>query len=260
MTRRPQHNPVPIHGQHALVAGVVALGLLAPSAAISMDLYVLDPTYSTFLLDVEPSDTIENVMAKIQDSQGIPPDRQYLYFGSRFLESGRTVSDYNILRNSTLNLVGITAYAGTPLPHTTWNFGVADITAGPGNGWTLWQHAGTLDLSTYTPGAISLVIHGYNGTAEGTPNGYDPTVSYSLTLLTASGGITGFSPSQFSLSGTFSGTASLSQVGNTLVLLVPASATPVPEPSPGVATLGMTLLLAAQELRRRKAAGPLTAP
>ena len=54
-------------------------------------------------LEVESGDSIDNVKQKIQNT-GVSVDGKCLYFGNRFLENGRTLADYNIQKESTLQL------------------------------------------------------------------------------------------------------------------------------------------------------------
>lgn len=83
----------------------LVLVFMIPVNVFAMQIFVTTPTEKTLTLEVEPSYSIERVRLMIQNMEGHSAYRIRLLFAGKFLEDGRTLSDYYITDKSTLRMI-----------------------------------------------------------------------------------------------------------------------------------------------------------
>jgi hypothetical protein len=219
----------------------------------------------TFTLDVDESDSIENVKQKIQDKVGFAPSDQSLFFAGTFLSEGRTLADYNIGNESIINMAVIDSFddlafsTGLPVGSGFNPFMMRSATSGAGAGWSVFNYTNAVDLSASGVGAYTLSLYtiapGIGGSVPGGLPGFDALQSYDWTFVTSAAGITGFSPDQFVIdAGDFAdpypGVFAVAQQGDSLAITY----SPVPESSTLTLVAVAAVGCSAHLLRRRKRA------
>jgi hypothetical protein len=174
------------------------LCLSTPHLASGMQIFVKIPTGKTITLELESSNNIQDIPQMINDKgENITPSRQFLFLRQNFLEGNRTLSDYNIQSESTLHLLSpqtTSAATFTALP-ANYRLLMANPVSTPGAGWSSLNYETSVDLSEMMAGACVLQL-----TANAYFKGqFDTTQPYQWAFMSASEGITGFSPDQFTL-------------------------------------------------------------
>jgi hypothetical protein len=174
---------------------------LAFGQAEAMQVFVTLPSSKQITLDVEPSDTIEGIKAKLQDKELVVPEDQYLYFTGNLMADGLALSYYNVQKESVIQsyLVGPLGVASFDSYPALLNFSIRDAAATNGRGWMTLNYSGSADLSAMGLGSKTISLRSFSGSEEGLIGGFDPSQSYEWDFLTAQDGVSGFNAGIFTV-------------------------------------------------------------
>ncbi len=169
----------------AMTLAILMLTILAPvSEAWAMQIFVQQMlTNKIITLEVEPTDSHEAVKAKIQEKLSIAPANQWLVYGDKKLEDGKTLSDYNIQAESTIKLYETS--------ETNGFCGVETVNGGTNVAWTLTENGKTVNDAA----AYDLTITGTGSMADYTLSNTKTTSPWDdkrsqITKVTIGSGVT----------------------------------------------------------------------
>ncbi len=131
--------------------------IAVPMEAYAMPIYVKTLSGDTYTLEVEPNDSINSVKDQVEEQTGVMSEKQNLIYAGKQLENGKTLSDYNIQRESTLHLTLVPDATYTVTGNVTnLNFsGAAQATNGQDYVATISNNGGC-----QVPGSITVTVGG----------------------------------------------------------------------------------------------------